>query len=209
MARSPRQVCIWYIAIGQTGVLTMFFVRMLRVCAIIVAPALLVAGCGTTVVTTDPVAIQAAVALKTDTLALLDKSGSRYAANRAAADALMQRYAAAAEKAGQNPSNAAVATQWAGIRNPRGVSAANAIELWKRAPLRPNVRADKKRIVAAHFDHLICLEEKSAAECAGVGLEATASAPRRPAAAPAATPAPAEADEPPPDGDSEPGEAQQ
>lgn len=136
------------------------------------AAAALLAGCAG--VGFDTAGYQSAVQLKYETLSLLDNATARYAAHKPAADALTAKYAAAAAHAGRGVGNDPIAQQWAAIRDPRGSSAGNIIELWKKAPLRPGQRAEKKRAIAAHFDHLICLEQakQAAKECGEVGLAA-------------------------------------
>jgi len=135
----------------------------------------------------DPVGYQNAVQLKYETMSLLDNTSAPYRAHQAAANSLLAKYATAAEGRG---SSDAIAQQWAAIRDPRGPSTAGTIEQWKKAPLRPGQRAEKKRLIAAHFDHLICLEKArggGAAECAEAGVSADAT----PAPAPTAAAAPA------------------
>ena len=163
----------------------------------------LLAGCGT--VGFDPAHYQTVVQLKYETLTLVDQSSGRYAPNKPAADALLAKYAVAAETAGRGAGGDSIAQQWAAIRDPRGTSAANLIEIWKKAPLRPGQRAEKKRAIAAHFDRLICLEaaKQAASECGDVGAVAEAGVEPAPAPAPVARPAarraapkPAAADEP-------------
>ena len=148
----------------------------------------------------DPVGYQNAVQLKYETMSLLDNSSAPYRAHQAAANSLLAKYATAAEGRG---SSDAIAQQWAAIRDPRGPSAAGTIEQWKKAPLRPGARAEKKRLVAAHFDHLICLEKArggGAAECAEAGLSADAT-PVPPVAAAPPGRAPARRGARPPAGD--------
>jgi len=136
----------------------------------------------------DPAGYQSAVQLKYETMSLLDNSSAPYRVHQAAANALQAKYAVAAENAGRNTGNESIKEQWAAIRDPRGVSAGAVIEQWKKAPLRPGQRAEKKRAVAAHFDRLICLEgsKQAAAECGDTGAMAEAGPAPAPAAAPAA-----------------------
>jgi hypothetical protein len=166
-----------------------------------VAALMLVAGCGT--FGFDPAAYQATVQLKYDTLGLIDQSSGRYPPHRAAADTLLRRYAEASEAASRNVANESISRQWAAIRDPRGNSAANLIEMWKRAPLRPGQRAEKKRAIAAHFDRLICLEggKHTPTECGDTGAIEVSAEPApvtvaRPVARRGATPKPAAAEEP-------------
>jgi hypothetical protein len=162
---------------------------------------LILAGCGT--VGFDPAAYQSAVQLKYETLTLVDQSSGRYAPNKAAAEALMRKYADAAETMSKSAGNTSVAQQWAAIRDPRGASAGNLLEIWKvKGPLRPGQRVEKKRAIAQHFDHLICLESSKQAptECGEVGSvpeESGAAAPApKPAPRRSAAPKPVDADEP-------------
>ncbi len=139
----------------------------------------------------DPAGYQSAVQLKYETMSLLDNSSAPYRVHQAAANSLQAKYTAAAENAGKNAGNESIAQQWAAIRDPRGASAGGVIEQWKKAPLRPGQRAEKKRAIAAHFDRLICLEgsRQAHAECGDTGAMAEAGPAPAPAAA-AAAPAP-------------------
>lgn len=178
------------------------FSRVSAACAV-VPLVLALAGCGTA--SFDAATYQSAVQLKYETMSLLDNSTSRYPSFKKDADGLLQKYAAAADASAQVPGNDAITEIWVAIKDPRGGSAATVIELWKKAPLRPGARAERKRLVAQHFDRLICLEsaKQSAKDCFDVGSapvpvgEASAAQPRR---RPSGAPKPAEtedADEPP------------
>lgn len=167
---------------------------------------LILTGCGT--VTFDPGQYQTAVQLKYETLSLLDRTGERYAARRIDADSLLSRYASAADAAGKQPGNEQVIEMWQAIRDPLGGSAGTAIQLWKdKGPLKPGARAERKRLIASHFDRLICLEssKQAAKDCSEVGsaptgVDAPSPTPqRRPSRAPkpAADAEPAEPDQPP------------
>lgn len=148
----------------------------------------------------DPIGYQNAVQLKYETMSLLDNATAPFRAHQAAANALLAKYATAADSRGGSE---AISRQWAAIRDPRGVSAGGTIEQWKKAPLRPGTRAERKRLIAAHFDHLICLEKSSAgaaAECAEVGLAADAT-PAAVAPVPASRPAARRGAPKPPPGD--------
>lgn len=154
--------------------------------AFFVAPVVLaLAGCGTAGF--DAVSYQSAVQLKYETMSLLDNSTSRYPGFKKDADALLLKYSEAAEASARAPGNDAITEIWQAIKDPRGGSAGAAIELWKKAPLRPGARAERKRQVAQHFDRLICLEsaKQSAKDCFDVGSapvpagDATEALPRR------------------------------
>lgn len=98
--------------------------------------------------------------LKTDTLALVDKSGNRYATQQAAVDALQARYAAAADAAAKIEKNDAVVAAWQVIRRENSGSAGEFFAMWKRnGTIRPAFRGEKKAQIARHFDYLICLED--------------------------------------------------
>src|ERR1700676_1655725 len=75
---------------------------------------LLLSACATQF---DMPTYQGAVQLKYETLALIDQSSTRYALNKAAAEALTRRYADAAETATRIAGNTAVAEQWQAIRD--------------------------------------------------------------------------------------------
>jgi hypothetical protein len=161
---------------------------------------LLLLGCATAPF--DPAAYQTAVQLKFETLALIDRASERYAAHKASAEALAGKYAAAYDAAAQLAGNQATAEQWLAIRDPQGASAGGVLQSWKqKGPLRPAVRAEKKRAVTRHFDRLICLEagKQTASDCSEVGaVPETAASPGAagPAAKPIPKPKPAEAAEP-------------
>ncbi|MBV8790481.1 MAG: hypothetical protein JO205_02555 [Pseudolabrys sp.] len=131
------------------------------------------AGCGT--VGFDAASYQSAVQLKYETLTLVDQSSGRY--NKTAAESLLAKYAAAVDAPAKSGPNAAIADQWAAIRDPGGVSAGNLIQTWKtKGPIPPARRAERKRMIAAHFDRLICLESnrQSGESCDNVGSGAEA-----------------------------------
>jgi hypothetical protein len=152
----------------------------------------------------DQSAYQSAVQLKYETLTLVDQSSGRYAPNKAVVETLMRKYSEAADSASKNSGNVSIVEQWAAIRDPGGTSAGNLFEIWKKAPLRPGQRAEKKRAIAQHFDHLICLEgtRQSPTECGEAGAvpdAAPAPAPKvaaKPAPKRATAPKPPAADEP-------------
>lgn len=136
--------------------------------------------------TFDPAVQQVAVQLKTDTLALVDKSGARYATQQAAVGALLARYAAASDAAATVENNAAVVTAWQTIRGPKAGSAGEFFDMWKqRGIIRPAFRAEKKTQIARHFDYLICLEDVKKGGPACPNPLATTPAGPAPAPAPA------------------------
>jgi hypothetical protein len=156
-----------------------------QVCLASAALAVLLAACTTGLLPPpyNPVAHQNAVQMKVDTLALIDKSGQRYAASQAAVEALTARYAGAYEAASKNPSDASVAQAWQIVRGANTGSAGEYFETWKkRTTMRPAIRAEKKAQIGRHFDYIICLE---AAKQGGPACVSPL------AAAPTAPPAPA------------------
>ena len=161
---------------------------------------LLLLGCATAPF--DPAAYQSAVQLKFETLALIDRSSERYAAHKAGAEALAGKYAEAYDAAAKLAGNQAAAEQWLAIRDPQGSSAGGVLQSWKqKGPLRPAVRAEKKRAVTRHFDRLICLEasKQTPSDCSEIGAVPEAAAPpvaARSAAKPMPKPKPADAAEP-------------
>jgi hypothetical protein len=177
----------------------MWFRRVWRGCFAL-ASLLIVAGCSTAGF--DQSAYQSAVQLKYETLTLVDQSSGRYAPNKAAVETLMRKYSEAADSASKNSGNVSIVEQWAAIRDPGGTSAGNLFEIWKKAPLRPGQRAEKKRAIAQHFDRLICLEgaRQSPTECGEAGAVPDAAPAPKVAAKPApkrgAAPKPPAADEP-------------
>jgi hypothetical protein len=145
---------------------------------------LLLTGCGTA--TFDPGEYQTAVQLKYETLSLLDRTGERYAARKTDAETLQSKYAAASDSAAKHTGREQIIEMWQAIRDPLGGSAGTVLQTWKDSgPLKPAVRAERKRQIAAHFDRLICLEasKQVAKDCTEVGAAPTG-------AEPAPTPAP-------------------
>ncbi|MFN3658400.1 MAG: hypothetical protein ACK4UO_14200 [Pseudolabrys sp.] len=101
-----------------------------------------------------------AIQLKADTLALVDKSGSRYATQQAAVDALLARYAKAADDASKIENNKLVIGAWQVIRGESSGSAGEFFAMWKRnGTIRPAFRTEKRAQLARHFDYLVCLED--------------------------------------------------
>ena len=145
----------------------------------------LLVGCGT-VATFDTVAFQNAVQLKFETLALIDKSGDKFAARQSEVAALTAKYDSAFDAASKNENNQAVAQAWQVIRGAQSGSAGEYFLTWKqRGALRPVIRAEKKAQIGRHFDYLICLETaKQGGPACTNPLGAAPSAPPVPAAEP-------------------------
>ena len=119
---------------------------------------LLLFGCGT-VAQFDTAAFQNAVQLKFETLALIDKSGNKFAAHKTEVDALTAKYESAFDAASKTPANQAVAQAWQVIRGAQSGSAGEYFHTWRqRGTLRPVIRAEKKAQIGRHFDYVICLE---------------------------------------------------
>jgi hypothetical protein len=150
----------------------------------------LLLGCGTATAPFDPATQLNVEQLKVQTLALIDKSGTRFAASQAAVTALTAKYDAAASAAAAIPKNEAVTAAWGVIRGPQSGSAVEYFNTWKqRGVMRPAIRAEKKAQIGRHFDYLICLEaaKQSGATCNNP-LAAPPSAPPIPVDAPAEDP---------------------
>ncbi len=155
-----------------------------------IAIVFLVAGCGTTTAPFDPAVQQNAEQLKVQTLALIDKSGTRFAPNQAAVTALTAKYDAAASAAATIPKNEPVTAAWGIIRGPQTGSAVEYFNTWKkRGTMRPAIRAEKKAQIGRHFDYLVCLEAaKQSGTACDNPLGAAPAAPAIPADAPAEEP---------------------
>jgi hypothetical protein len=150
----------------------------------------LLLGCGTTTAPFDPATQLNVEQLKVQTLALIDKSGTKFTANQAAVAALTAKYDAAASAAAAIPKNEAVTAAWGIIRGPQSGSAVEYFNTWKqRGVMRPAIRVEKKTQIGRHFDYLICLEaaKQSGATCTNP-LAASPGAPTIPADAPAEDP---------------------
>jgi hypothetical protein len=119
----------------------------------------LLLGCGTTTAPFDQTTQLNDEQLKVQTLALVDKSGTKFTASQAAVTALTAKYDAAASAAAAIPKNEAVTAAWGIIRGPQSGSAVEYFNTWKqRGAIRPAIRAEKKAQIGRHFDYLICLE---------------------------------------------------
>jgi hypothetical protein len=151
----------------------------------------LLVGCGTTTAPFDQTAQLNAEQLKVQTLALIDKSGTKFAANQTAVTALTVKYNAAASAAAAVDKNEAVTAAWGIIRGPQTGSAVEYFNTWKqRGAMRPAIRAEKKAQIGRHFDYLICLEaaKQSGATCTNPLAAGAPTAPAIPADAPAEEP---------------------
>jgi hypothetical protein len=148
------------------------------------------AGCGTTTAPFDQTAQLNAEQLKVQTLALIDKSGTKFTASQKDVVALTTKYDAAASAAAAVPKNEPVTAAWGIIRGPQSGSAVEYFNTWKqRSAMRPAIRAEKKAQIGRHFDYLICLEtaKQSGATCDNP-LGAAPTAPTIPADAPVEEP---------------------
>lgn len=143
----------------------------------------LLLGCGTTTAPFDAATQQNAEQLKVQTLALIDKSGTKFTVNQAAVTALTAKYDAAASAAAAIPKNEAVTAAWAVIRGPQSGSAVEYFNTWKqRGVMRPTIRGEKKAQIGRHFDYLVCLEAaKQSGTTCNNPLAAAPSAPEMPA----------------------------
>jgi hypothetical protein len=149
----------------------------------------LLLGCGTTTAPFDPATQLNIEQLKVQTLALIDKSGTKFTASQAAVTALTAKYDAAASAAAAIPKNEAVTAAWGIIRGPQSGSAVEYFNTWKqRGVMRPAIRVEKKTQIGQHFDYLICLEaaKQSGATC--TNPLTSPGAPTIPADAPAEDP---------------------
>lgn len=166
----------------------MFGVR--RVWLAQIAVLFLLVGCGTTTAPFDQTAQLNAQQLKAQTLALLDKSGTKFAASQKDVVALTAKYDSAASAAAAVEKNEPVTQAWAIIRGPQSGSAVEYFNTWKqRAVMRPAIRAEKKAQIGRHFDYLVCLEsaKQSGAACTNP-LGPAPAAPAIPADTPAEDP---------------------
>ena len=140
---------------------------------------LLLVGC-TQFLKFDTTAYQNTVQLKFETLALIDKSGDKYAAHQTEVQTLLAKYDSAADEASKVPNNDAVVQAWQIIRGVQAGSAGEFFQFWKqRGALRPAIRADKKTQITRHFDYVICLE---AAKAGGPACDSPLSTSPAPAA---------------------------
>lgn len=118
-----------------------------------------VAGCQSVLPEFNVEAFRNATALKVETLALVDRSGERFASRRTEAEALRTKLDAAFEFARGLPNNQLAAQQWQIIRDPQGGSAGGFLRLWQeKGTLPPRFRTSQKALLARHFDMVICLE---------------------------------------------------
>jgi hypothetical protein len=109
--------------------------------------------------------------LKTDTLALLDKAGDRYAEHAVQVDALTARIDAAASVAAATPQNTLAARQWNVLRDPNRALYGGTIKLWQaQDTLGLSFREEKKIQIRRAFDYILCLEanKQQAQSCGDV-----------------------------------------
>jgi hypothetical protein len=108
----------------------------------------------------DTSASKAAAQMRDDTLALIDKSGDKYATRKPEVDTLMARYQAAQESAAKNEANKAVAEAWQIIIGPKSGSAGEYFDMWRRSgTMSPGIRKLKKPQIARQFGLIVCMED--------------------------------------------------
>lgn len=159
----------------------MFEVRRVRLAQIAIL--FLLVGCGTTTAPFDQTAQTNVEQLKVQTLALVDKSGAKFAANQKDVVALTAKYDSAASAAASVEKNEPVTQAWGIIRGPQSGSAVEYFNTWKkRGAMRPAIRAEKKAQIGRHFDYLICLEtaKQSGAACTNPAAPAADALPEEP-----------------------------
>lgn len=131
--------------------------------------ALLLAGCAPIISEYSLDAYKNATSLKAETLAMVDKSGEKYAAHRDDVDALTVKISAAYEFAAGIPNNDLSATQWQIVRNPDGNLWGGFVRVWSsQGTVSPAFRLGIRKNISDAFDQIICLEvnKKESKSCA-------------------------------------------
>jgi hypothetical protein len=116
-----------------------------------------------------------ATSLKAETLALIEKSGDKYAARKSEVDALSTKIDAAYEFAAGIPNNKLSAAQWNLLRNPNGNLYGGFVSLWaKQGTVSAAYRAGKAKEISDAFNQIICLEanKKEATTCSAAAAAA-------------------------------------
>jgi len=116
----------------------------------------------------SPTAYKNATGLKAETLALMDKANTPYAANDGRVDALMVEIDKAYEYVHGIPANDLSARQWAILKKPDGELLGRFFGRWKsEGTLKPAYISEFKGIISDAFDEIICLEanKKAATQC--------------------------------------------
>jgi hypothetical protein len=137
----------------------------------LLAPIVALPACAPVSAPFNPAVQSNTAGLKTDTLALLDKAGDRYAGHSAEVDALSARINAAATVASGTPQNTLAARQWDVLRDPDRALWGGTIKLWQaQDTLGLSFREEKKIQIGRAFDYILCLEanKRQAQSCGDV-----------------------------------------
>jgi hypothetical protein len=120
----------------------------------------------------DPAALQAAAALKVETLALMAKAGEAFSQHQAEVDAVSARMNTAYELAAATPSNDLVTREWAVMRDPERDLYGGFVKRWQaNGKIGKAFREEASAQVSEGFDYIICLEQakRSGADCPAGG----------------------------------------
>jgi hypothetical protein len=148
----------------------MRIVRSIFPAGVMLVWAVLLSSCQTTrIADADPAALQAAAALKVETVALMAKAGEPFAQHRTEVEAVNARMATAYELAASTPNNELVAREWAVMRDPERDLYGGFVKRWQaNGTIGRAFREEAAAQVAEGFDYIICLEQtkRSGAACA-------------------------------------------
>jgi hypothetical protein len=115
-------------------------------------------GCASTVAEYDRVAYQQAVALKVESVALMDKAVGPYSDHEASVDALLVKLEKAYEYDKGRPKNEAVTKQWEILRDPNRHLLGYFLQRWKNeGQLSAVYVAGQKTNVSLAYDQIIGL----------------------------------------------------
>lgn len=137
---------------------------------------LVLGGCAPLIAEYSLEAYKNATSLKAETIALIDKSGSRYSSHSKEVELLTTRINAAYEFAAGLANNAVSAQQWNLLRDPNGNLYGGFVATWrKQGRTSAAYRSAKKRQIGNAFDYIICLEsnKKGSTTCAAAAAAAT------------------------------------
>jgi hypothetical protein len=119
----------------------------------------LLVGCAPLIADFNTEAYKNATSLKVEAMALVDKSGERFATRRRDVEVFSTKLDAAYEFAVNLPNNQESTAQWQIIRDPNGDYWGAFVKVWRQqGTMGSTFRTEYKGRLGKAFDQLICLE---------------------------------------------------